>query len=568
LVPLTFASVYAMSSSTVAQLQALLAKIQELNIQEPDPDLDLQISVATQAAEAQIQSYQAAANQAEEPAEEPPPDLDNEDGIQPVESPSSPHLQTEPRRPDPTTMSTGEDCMGDSSRAAVPSHSMTLTSVPLTPTSRSISGSVSPRCLKPWSTENILHDSGSQQLDDSGPIGSHGRSSPKSAEPPPPSYRFSVKSDSRFPFTAIQMEDCRPSDATYLDPNSLPQFGMPLKGVLPLEPPLELFVWPETSMSTAGKPDLDKLIPAPPAPKPDVGYYPQAPEYILNAELDRSYRRGWRYAAPFYTSNRTQERDNMLKVRMPPNVTPTQFDLRTRSFVPQPIPGMVRAPLGVPLVHQVDGDPKQSITIVCAHSLDTLMEYEEGPQITELSKRLMELTWGKDKIGDRPAVPGIFELDGMQLNLRSKHVDPKKLQPGDGSFNLASTHGEGEGHGHFAPAVQTNTPEAAAIIKEVLTVLHKLYRLIMPLCISRFEWDAMEAHGYENNVVAFGGLEPGPTSCQVNSSSSANVVDLPLPDPQDSGPPQDSSRPMQPGEFHHDSPIIDFMDILAPRMET
>ncbi|KAJ6591964.1 hypothetical protein B0H10DRAFT_1960641 [Mycena sp. CBHHK59/15] len=77
------------------------------------------------------------------------------------------------------------------------------------------------------------------------------------------------------------------------------------------------------------------------------------------------------------------------------------------------------------------------------------------------------------------------------------------------------------------PAVQTNTPEAAAIIKEVLQILHRLYRLIMPLCVSRFEWDMLEFNGIDNNVVVCGGLEPGPTSCQLNASTAANVVDIP-----------------------------------------
>ncbi|KAJ6488697.1 hypothetical protein C8R47DRAFT_978432 [Mycena vitilis] len=261
---------------------------------------------------------------------------------------------------------------------------------------------------------------------------------------------------------------------------------------------------------------------APPAPRPVFGCYPQAPEYVLNTELDRSYRRGWRYAAPFHTFNRAQDKQNMLEIQMPPNISPTYYDQDTCSFVADPIPGMVRLPLGIPLVHHIDGNPKHAVTAVCAHSMQTLSEYPEAKEIQQLVPRLIQLTWGTSDSGDNPGVPGIFELDGMQRNLRSKHGDPNKLAPGDGSFNLASTHGEGEGHGHFAPAVQTNTPAAAAIIKEVLQIIHRLYRLIMPLCVSRFEWDMMEFHGYENNVVAFGGLDPGPTSCQLNSSGAAN----------------------------------------------
>ncbi|KAF7368061.1 hypothetical protein MSAN_00872200 [Mycena sanguinolenta] len=171
---------------------------------------------------------------------------------------------------------------------------------------------------------------------------------------------------------------------------------------------------------------------------------------------------------------------------------------------------------------------EEAVTVVCVHTLETVNAYEEGPEIRDLAKRLVDLTWGQDLSGDRPFRHGIFELPGMKVNLRSKHVD-SNAPAGDGSFNLASTHGEGEGPGHFGPAVQTNTLEAAATIMSILKILHRLYRLVMPLCISRFEWDIMESSGYENNVLAFGGLDPGPPSCQVNSSSAANVINLKMP---------------------------------------
>lgn len=261
---------------------------------------------------------------------------------------------------------------------------------------------------------------------------------------------------------------------------------MPLTGVLALEPPLELFVWPADSISKLGKPEPQQLIPAPAVPKPAVGCYPQAPVYTLNAVPDHSYRRGWAYAAPYNPDNDfSLEHERMLNIRIPPNVLPTEFNKRTRTFHSQDIPGMVRLPMGIPLVHHINGDPKKAVTAVCGHTLDSLAQYPEGAEVAALVPRLMELTWGVAKTDTDLGVPGIFELDGMQRNLRSKHVNLTKLLPGDGSFNIASTRGEGEGHGMFMPAVQTNTPQAAKIIKEVLEILHKLYRLIMPLCLFR-----------------------------------------------------------------------------------
>ncbi|KAF8130953.1 hypothetical protein K438DRAFT_2032069 [Mycena galopus ATCC 62051] len=335
---------------------------------------------------------------------------------------------------------------------------------------------------------------------------------------------FTVNTDSCSPFLAIQIEGGSDPRDAFLDRNQSGQFGTPLTSVLPLEPPLDLFVWPEDSMSKEGKLVHDKLEPVPAIQSESIGYFPQAPVYMLNSTRDPSYRRGWRYAAPFHTSKREQQKQNMLNIRMPPNITPTHFDQSTRLFVAQLIPGMVRAPLGIPLVHHVDGDAKQAVMVVCVHTLETMQQYAQGPEIHDLAHQLLDLTWGHDAAGDRPFQYGISEIPGMKTNLRSKYVDPN-APVGDGSFNIASTHGEGEGFGHFGPAVQTDAKEVAPI-KSILQILHRLYRLVMPLCISRFEWEFMELNGYENNVLAFGGLEPGPPSCQVNSSSAANVIDL------------------------------------------
>ncbi|KAJ6567866.1 hypothetical protein B0H10DRAFT_1965124 [Mycena sp. CBHHK59/15] len=137
-----------------------------------------------------------------------------------------------------------------------------------------------------------------------------------------------------------------------------------------------------------------------------------------------------------------------------------------------------------------------------------------------MAQRLWILTWGTRETDTSEGTPALFELPGMQTNLCSKN-NPN-LCPGDGSFNLASTHGEGEGYGVFLPAVQTATPEARARINEVLQVLHKLYRLIMPCCVSKWEWEMMEFNAIDNNVMAFGGLDPGPPACQFNSVSTLN----------------------------------------------
>ncbi|KAF7371391.1 hypothetical protein MSAN_00775600 [Mycena sanguinolenta] len=457
-----------MPAPIVAQLQALLGQLEQLDLQDPSQELQQALTAAAEATQAHI----------------------------------SHHSNT--TIPSPSSLLSRED--------QVPS---------LTHTANVVSSETSPAHLSVDAAPSIEFQSST---------------GPRPAHVP-------------FPSIKVDIGTSQPSQSTYLRAPEFRQFGMPpLRNLIALEPPLHLFVWPASSSSKAGKPVLDKLVPPPPAPPPVAGCYPQAPEYVLNTEIDHSYRRGWRYAAPFFSHDRAQETERMLDIQIPPNVNPTHFDLDSRAFVCEPIPGMVKVPLGVPIVHHVDGDPKRAVTAVCVHSLKTLEEYEEGSRIEELQliPRLMELTWGREKTETDPGVPGIFALEGMKRNLRSKNIDLSKLAHGDGSFNLASTHGEGEGHGHFSPAVQTNTPEAARIIEEVLQILHQLYRLIMPLSISRFEWEMMEHEGYENNIIAFGGLEPGPSSTQLNSSSAANVFDLNLPEREAEGDAGVSTAPPSP----------------------
>ncbi|KAJ7614536.1 hypothetical protein FB45DRAFT_1110328 [Roridomyces roridus] len=329
----------------------------------------------------------------------------------------------------------------------------------------------------------------------------------------------------RFEFLDTPVES-EAVDEAYANPNEPRLYGLPLGGVNVLKPPVDRFIWDTQSLSRSGKPEPSVLQPCTAAPKPEVGWYPQASKYALNTTIDNSYRRGWRYAADYHHATRAEDKEHTLQVRMPPDVTPARFDLNSRAFVSSPIPGMIRMPAGIPFVHHLDGDPHSALTVACVHTLTTLGEYQEGKRVAALMPRLLELTWGREASDTDPGMPAVFELEGLQLNLRSKSV--KHELKGDGSFNLASTHGEGEGRGHFAPAVQTNTPEAAAQIKELLEILHELYQLIMPLSVSRFEWEMIRFQGLENNVLAFGGLEPGPTSCQLNSSSAANVLDFDL----------------------------------------
>ena len=61
-------------------------------------------------------------------------------------------------------------------------------------------------------------------------------------------------------------------------------------------------------------------------------------------------------------------------------------------------------------------------------------------------------------------------------------------------------------------------------IATILTVLHTLFRLIMPKCLSKFEQEIMDFHSEFNNVFSFGGLEPGGVSAQMNVSALGQLL--------------------------------------------
>ncbi|KAJ7701592.1 hypothetical protein B0H17DRAFT_1128365 [Mycena rosella] len=288
---------------------------------------------------------------------------------------------------------------------------------------------------------------------------------------------------------------------------------------MPKKPPLmsEEFMWSDDIMSKAPRP-LPTLVPAP-AAVPPVGYtYPQAPEYTCNETVDRCWTSGFVYTTLFTPSTKGLLRSRLLQTKTPPNVIPR---LHEGKIIVDPIAGMIQMPGSIPFVQHTKGNPDEAVTMACAHSLASIRVLYPGiaDEVENLSIQLRDTTFGKEgKDGEPPMIP-IYAIPGLKRNDRS--VDPKKLPPGsfDGSYNLASTKGEGEGAGVVMPAVQASTPEASERIGLVLRLLHAIQRLILPRSLSKFEYDVTEAHSELNNIISFGGLEPNGTSCQMNMSS-------------------------------------------------
>jgi hypothetical protein len=138
-----------------------------------------------------------------------------------------------------------------------------------------------------------------------------------------------------------------------------------------------------------------------------------------------------------------------------------------------------------------------------------------------LLTELYPFLWGRDATNDAPAIKAIHEFVTVH-NQRSGGKEGLYNR----SYNLAGTSSEGQGTSLVMPAIQTSDSQARLHISRVLQIIHKLYRLIMPLCVSKLEWEVIEFHGKLCNLMSFGGWEPGPTACQLNVSSGSEGGDL------------------------------------------
>lgn len=177
---------------------------------------------------------------------------------------------------------------------------------------------------------------------------------------------------------------------------------------------------------------------------------------------------------------------------------------------------MVKVPLGILFVHDIDGNPDQRVTMAMGHTLTSIKEMYPDifPEVNVLAHKLGKLTYG-GTVDDVTFGP-IFELK-LKENLQSAHKG--SWETTDSSYMLAVTSEQRNGIGITKPGIQCSTFEGHRQIQAVLHVLHHLYRLLMPHSISILEWEIMDAHYKLMNVVSFGGLEPNGTGCQLNSSS-------------------------------------------------
>ncbi|KAG6850293.1 hypothetical protein H0H93_015235, partial [Arthromyces matolae] len=298
-------------------------------------------------------------------------------------------------------------------------------------------------------------------------------------------------------------------------PVRLGQSHHPSEHIIPVKPPLEDFTY--NISSDLPIPEQVTLEP-PPLPEHDENHnYPLSPVYHLVST--NQYSRGYIYAATYRLSALATHREALLNLSLPPNVEPTYVDGR---FKAEPLPAMVQMIPGVPFVYFLDGDPTRPQTQACLQTLESLKIYPDYQEILALTISLSQYTWGCPSSETSAAQPPIYDLM-LKQNDRSNQT----TAGGNGSFSIATTVIKGEGQGVVAPAVQVNTPEAEAQIGGTLRALQKLTCLLLPKCVSCFEWEMVNFLCIDNNVVTFGGLEPHiGTSCQINVSSLGDKLEV------------------------------------------
>ncbi|KAJ7080375.1 hypothetical protein B0H15DRAFT_933240 [Mycena belliarum] len=295
-----------------------------------------------------------------------------------------------------------------------------------------------------------------------------------------------------------------------------PMYGMPLSGVEPIEPKMGEFVWEASEYaSLAGDESLPSVqIAAPSHPPPENCWYPQAPNF--NLESHTGYRRQKVYWSDFYVVDKPIIRRRGLCTIQPPEIEAI-FD-PAGNLVQRPLPGMTRQIMGIPYIQRVDGNPQHTVTVAVAQTRESLVRFGNGiaDKVEVLERELYLLAFGSNpNCIPENSILALYHL-GLKRNDRSGKPIPGS---NDGSYSLASTVEKGQGQGCFQPAVQTSTPEAQKLIRRTLVIVHELQQLIMPCCLSKFEWEMCRFLADDNNIFVFGGLGPGATGLQMNISS-------------------------------------------------
>lgn len=272
------------------------------------------------------------------------------------------------------------------------------------------------------------------------------------------------------------------------------------------------------------------------APPPKPYSYPKSPHWELQEDL--TYASSVCYAADVSSNyaelcQKVQEQSSLTT---PPGVDPT-FDSERKIYVDGIPEGMVKMAAGIPMRIDIDGGENGSKTYACYHTLASVeaMYPDIFPEVKTLAEELRLYCFGRVPSGPEAddGVRPLYTYEFLRQNLRSKDAG-KTTRVGaglsnnyNGSYSLASTVEEGSALGTLVPALQVGYDKARNQIKKVLSILQRLYELLGPCSMSKFEWDTIQFHLDDNNVFSFSGLKHGGVAVQVNIScglSGGNLI--------------------------------------------
>lgn len=288
------------------------------------------------------------------------------------------------------------------------------------------------------------------------------------------------------------------------------------------ERPLEKYIWPasQKALALTQTPDADHcyLIFAPDTlhpppidhPPPPGCHYPMAPTYFLRRHP--GFQAGWCYVAHFNTSETVEEqRAKLLIVTPPPGWQPVK---EGGNYILNPVEGSTRAiasiPFGITFGEITDDnfDQDQWVTLAVVFTLNSLQLYPSYPAILATAQKLHECAFAE-------------RIYARQLKPNDRSSSSTTSKAFNGSFNTASRKLEGYGkQGIVGPATQLDGEEDVRQLGRLNELAAELWRLVMPLGLTRAEWEAMFFWLDWKNAPRAGGTEPAFVALQLNVSSS------------------------------------------------
>ncbi|KAL0574434.1 hypothetical protein V5O48_007520 [Marasmius crinis-equi] len=299
----------------------------------------------------------------------------------------------------------------------------------------------------------------------------------------------------------------------------------------PRQPNMADFLHPSASLSSLVPDTIPSTLEPPPisAPPPTVNHvYPQSPVWYRTS--DPGYALGTCYSTNVSADNIREERARQLSVAVPYGI---DVEWNGRDFTYRnEVGGCVTPPPSVPLridIHQ-GNRWSGSATFACYHTPESLADLHPSvwAQVQPLFKALETEVFGRfaDPNG-LPDVRPFFSHENLKQNDRSSsagqrtNVASGETQTYDGSYSLTITVEQGHENGTVKPISQLGTDSFRNQLHTIVSILKQLYKLLVPLSVSEFEWEMISFQLKDNNVFLMGGLDVSGVAVQMNVSSSA-----------------------------------------------